>query len=106
MSWRCGPSPAARAGEAGGPTSDADIVALLEACRSSRDALIVLPMARAGLSHSEVCGLRRSDVHLLADSRAWDATLPGHICTSFAATTIPTGRGSSPAGNAECHAIS
>ena len=26
-------------------------------------------MARAGLRRGEVCGLRRSDVHLLADSR-------------------------------------
>ena len=49
---------------------DADIVALLYACRSARDRLIVLLMARAGLRRGEVCGLRRSDVHLLADSRA------------------------------------
>jgi integrase len=41
--------------------SDAQIVALLKSCRSARDRLIVLLMARAGL--------RRSDVHLLADSR-------------------------------------
>lgn len=50
--------------------SDADIVALLRACRSARDRLIVLLMARAGLRRGELCGLRRSDVHLLADSRA------------------------------------
>lgn len=50
--------------------SDADIVALLYACRSARDRLIVLLMARAGLRRGEVCGLRRSDVHLLTDSRA------------------------------------
>lgn len=50
--------------------SDADIVAVLGACRSARDRLIVLLMARAGLRRGEVCGLRRSDVHLLADSRA------------------------------------
>ena len=50
--------------------SDADIVAVLRACRSARDRLIVLLMARAGLRRGEVCGLRRSDVHLLADSRA------------------------------------
>jgi site-specific recombinase XerD len=49
---------------------DADIVALLRACLSARDRLIVLLMARAGLRRGEVCGLRRSDVHLLADSRA------------------------------------
>jgi integrase/recombinase XerD len=50
--------------------SDADIVAVLRACRSARDRLIVLLMARAGLRRGEVCGLRRSDVHLLTDSRA------------------------------------
>jgi len=48
---------------------DEEIVALLRACRSARDRLIVLLMARAGLRRGEVCGLRRSDVHLLPDSR-------------------------------------
>jgi integrase/recombinase XerD len=48
--------------------ADADIVAVLGACLSARDRLIVLLMARAGLRRGEVCGLRRSDVHLLADS--------------------------------------
>ncbi len=42
---------------------------LLRACRPARDRLIVLLMARAGLRRGEVCGLRRSDVHLLTDSR-------------------------------------
>ena len=50
--------------------SDIDIVAVLHACRSARDRLIVLLMARAGLRRGEVCGLRRSDVNLLADSGA------------------------------------
>ena len=49
--------------------SDEEIVALLRACLSARDRLIVLLMARAGLRRGEVCGLRRCDVHLLADSR-------------------------------------
>ena len=49
--------------------ADADIVAVLGACCSARDRLIVLLMARAGLRRAEVLGLRRSDVHLLADSR-------------------------------------
>lgn len=49
--------------------SDAEIVALLRACLSARDRLVVLLMARAGLRCGELCGLRRSDVHLLADSR-------------------------------------
>ena len=50
--------------------SDEQIVALLSACRSARDRLIVVLMARAGLRRGELCGLRRSDVHLLADSRS------------------------------------
>jgi integrase/recombinase XerD len=49
--------------------SDEQIVALLGACRSARDRLIVLLMARAGMRRGEVCGLRRGDVHLLLDSR-------------------------------------
>lgn len=49
--------------------SDEEIVALLRACRSARDRLIVLLMARGGLRRGELCGLRRSDVHLLANSR-------------------------------------
>lgn len=43
---------------------------MLRGCRSARDRLIVLLMARAGLRRGEVCGLRRGDVHLLLDSRA------------------------------------
>jgi integrase/recombinase XerD len=49
--------------------SDEQVVALLTACRSARDRLIVLLMARAGLRRGELCGLRRSDVHLVIDSR-------------------------------------
>jgi integrase/recombinase XerD len=49
--------------------ADADIVAVLRACCSARDRLIVLLLARAGLRRGEALGLRRSDVHLLADSR-------------------------------------
>jgi integrase/recombinase XerD len=49
--------------------SDEEIIALLGACRSARDRLVVLLMARAGLRRGELCGLRRSDVHLLLDSR-------------------------------------
>ena len=70
MTWRlrarhrvCVPeSPVARA-------ADADIAALLAACMSARDRLILLLLARAGLRRGEAAGLRRSDVHLLADSR-------------------------------------
>jgi len=53
-----------------GRAADADIVAVLGACRSARDRLIVLLMARAGLRSGEMLGLRRSDVHLLGDSSA------------------------------------
>jgi integrase len=49
--------------------SDAEIAAVLRACCSARDRLVVLLMARAGLRRGELCGLRRSDVHLLIDSR-------------------------------------
>src|SRR6266516_2953257 len=70
MSWRMRArhrvhEPQAPAGRA----SDEQIVALLRACLSARDRLIVLLMARAGLRRGELCGLRRGDVHLLADSR-------------------------------------
>lgn len=49
--------------------SDEEIVALLRACRSARDRLVLLLMARVGLRRGEACGLRRSDVHLGLDSR-------------------------------------
>lgn len=70
MSWRLRArhrlhEPETRADRA----SDEEIVALLTACLSVRDRLIVLLMARAGLRCGELCGLRRCDVHLLADSR-------------------------------------
>jgi integrase len=48
--------------------SDEEIVAVLGGCRSARDRLMVLMMARAGLRRGELCGLRRGDVHLLVDS--------------------------------------
>jgi len=57
--------------------SDEDIVALVGACRSARDRLIVLLMARAGLRQGEVCGLRRSDVHPAADSRVLRCDVEG-----------------------------
>ena len=49
--------------------SDEEVVALVAACRSARNRLMVLLMARAGLRRGELCGLRRSDAHLLADSQ-------------------------------------
>ena len=62
-----GPGRTSRSGRWTG-AADADIVAVLGACRSARDRLIVLLMARAGLRRAEALGLRRSDVHLLLDS--------------------------------------
>jgi integrase/recombinase XerD len=70
LSWRMRARHRAR--EVERPASraaDADIAAAVAACRSARDRLIVLLMARAGMRCGEVAGLRRSDVHLLADSR-------------------------------------
>lgn len=80
---------------------DGEIVALLRACRSARDRLAVLLMAGAGLRRGELCGLRRSDVHLLADSRPLGCEFPARICTWYAGTTR-TGRGRSPAGSGSC----
>ncbi len=77
MSWRM--RARHRLGEPERPVqraSDADIVALLRACCSARDRLIVLLLARAGLRRGELCGLRRSDVHLLADSGALGCQVP------------------------------
>lgn len=56
--------------------SDEEIVAVLRASRSARDRLAVLLMARAGLRRGELCGLRRSDVHLLVDSRMLGCEVP------------------------------
>jgi len=56
--------------------SDAEVVELLRACRNARDRLIVLLLARAGLRRGEAVGLRRSDVHLLLDSRVLGCRVP------------------------------
>ena len=77
MSWRM--RARHRACEVERPVSraaDGDIAAVLEACRSARDRLIVLLLARAGLRRGEAAGLRRCDVHLLADSRPLGCGIP------------------------------
>ncbi|MDQ2826369.1 MAG: site-specific integrase [Actinomycetota bacterium] len=56
---------------------DDDIVALLYACRSARDRLVVVLMARAGLRRGELCGLRRSDLHAAGDSRRLGCEVDG-----------------------------
>jgi integrase/recombinase XerD len=57
--------------------TDAEVVALLRACRSARDRFIVLAMARAGLRRGEVCGLRREDMHVVADAAVLGCPFPG-----------------------------
>ncbi|MFJ9824913.1 hypothetical protein ACIRSU_11110 [Streptomyces sp. NPDC101160] len=56
---------------------DAELVAMFVACRNARDRLIVLLVGRVGLRRGQVAGLRRSDVHLLPDSRALGCDYPG-----------------------------
>jgi integrase/recombinase XerD len=77
MSWRM--RARHRACEVEAPVTraaDADIASVLAACRSARDRLIVLLLARAGLRRGEAAGLRRCDVHLLADSRPLGCQIP------------------------------
>src|SRR6266567_4153245 len=77
MSWRMRARHRACEVEAPVPrAADADIAAVLAACRSARDRLIVLLLARAGLRRGEAAGLRRCDVHLLADSRPLGCEVP------------------------------
>lgn len=57
--------------------SDEEVVALLGACRSARDRFIVTAMARAGLRRGELCGLRREDVHFVADARVLGCAASG-----------------------------
>lgn len=57
--------------------TDAEIVALLGACRSARDRLIVLLLSRVGLRRGEVAGLRRSDMHLLPDNATLGCAVDG-----------------------------
>jgi integrase/recombinase XerD len=49
--------------------TDEEVLALLRACRSARDRLIIVCLARTGLRRGELCGLRREDVHLVVDAR-------------------------------------
>jgi integrase/recombinase XerD len=57
--------------------SDEAAVALLGACRSARDRLLVLLLCRAGLRRSEAVGLRREDIHFLVDSSGLGCDFPG-----------------------------
>lgn len=57
--------------------TDAEVLALLRQCRSARDRFIVLTMARAGLRRGEATGLRREDMHLVADAAGLGCAVPG-----------------------------
>lgn len=57
--------------------SDEEVLALLRACRTARDRLIVLLMARAGLRRGEVAGLRREDIHFLVDAQHLGCSVAG-----------------------------
>ena len=57
--------------------SDDEVLALLGACRSARDRFIVVTMSRAGLRRGEVCGLRREDMHFVADASGLGCTVAG-----------------------------
>ncbi|WP_420753444.1 tyrosine-type recombinase/integrase [Rhodococcus sp. O3] len=57
--------------------TEEETVALVRACRSARDRLIVLLMARAGIRRGELVGLRRADLHFVLDARALGCPVPG-----------------------------
>jgi integrase/recombinase XerD len=63
--------------------SDEDAVALLRACRSARDRLLVLVLCRAGLRRSEAMGLRRDrkNVRTSGNEQAF--------CTGFPCSLSP-----------------
>jgi len=69
--------------------SDEQIVALLRACRSARDRLLVLVMARAGLRRGEVCGLRRVMCTCWPTHAHWGTRSPARVCTWFAGRDNP-----------------
>ncbi|KAF0960259.1 hypothetical protein [Rhodococcus sp. T7] len=74
--------------------SDQEAVALLRACRSARDRLLVLVLCRAGLRRSEAVGLRREDIHFLPDSSGLGCDFPVRTCT-WSGVTMSMGPGRS-----------
>lgn len=58
-------------------SSDDDALALLGACRSARDRVLVVLLGRAGLRRGEAAGLRRPDMHMALDSRSVGCDVPG-----------------------------
>ncbi|MGV9879216.1 tyrosine-type recombinase/integrase [Streptomyces sp. NPDC003006] len=60
--------------------SDEEVVAMFLACRSARDRLTLLLLSRVGLRPGQTAGLRRSDPHLMMDSRVLGCNAEGaHI---------------------------
>jgi site-specific recombinase XerD len=57
--------------------TDEEVLALLGACRTARDRFIVIAMSRAGLRRGEVCGLRREDMHFVADASGLGCAMTG-----------------------------
>lgn len=57
--------------------TDEEVLGLLAACRTARDRLIVIAMSRAGLRRGEVCGLRREDLHFVADASGLGCAMTG-----------------------------
>ncbi|MGW7048786.1 hypothetical protein ACWGDT_40225 [Streptomyces avermitilis] len=50
---------------------------MFRACRSARDRLTLLLLARVGLRPGQTAGLHRSDLHLMADSRSLGCDIEG-----------------------------
>lgn len=57
--------------------SDEEVVATFRSCRSERDRLTLLLLARVGLRPGQTAGLHRSDLHLMADSRSLGCDIEG-----------------------------
>ena len=57
--------------------TDEEVLGLLAACRTARDRFIVIAMSRAGLRRGEVCGLRREDLHFVADASGLGCAMTG-----------------------------
>ncbi|MFI1620881.1 hypothetical protein ACH4VT_28515 [Streptomyces lydicus] len=78
--------------------TDEEIVAPLHACRSARDRLIILFMARVGLRVGQLAGLRRCDTRLVVDSRVLGCEIEGphlHVVRRRNPNTAQSKRGSS-----------
>ncbi|MEW2082709.1 tyrosine-type recombinase/integrase [Streptomyces sp. NPDC005283] len=57
--------------------SDEELLALLLACRTARDRMMLLFMGRGGLRRGELVGLRREDIHFLLSSVSLGCAVAG-----------------------------